>query len=96
MTFWVEIPVVPPLRRCFCWCVFGGPKYLLRTDVTSFRPGGFFSVFIYIYIHILPETNIAPEKIMVGILGSFWNGLFFRCYVSFRECIYVCNLYKPI
>ena len=39
------------LEKVFFWCVFGGPKYLLRTDVTSFRPGGFFSVFIYIYIY---------------------------------------------
>ena len=25
-------------------------------------------------------------KWMVGILVSFWDALFFRCYVSFREC----------
>ena len=24
----------------------------------------------------LPETNIAPEKWMIGILLSFWEGLF--------------------
>ena len=95
MTFWVEIPVVPPLRRCF----FG--VFLVVQNIFSGRTSqvsdlvGFFQ-YLYIYIYILPETNIAPEKIMVGILGSFWNGLFFRCYVSFRECIYVCNLYKPI
>ena len=52
MTFWVEIPVVPPLRRCFFCVCFGGPKYLLRTDITSFRPGVFFSVFIYLHIYI--------------------------------------------
>ena len=26
---------------------------------------------------------------MVGRLLSFWNGLFFRCYVCFREGIYL-------
>ena len=44
---------------------------------------------IYI-ISTLPETNIAPEKLMVGILVSLWDGLFAGAMlpVSFRECIY--------
>ena len=42
----------------------------------------------------LPETNTAPYSIwkwMVGIPVSFWDGLFFRCFVSFTEC--KCNCF---
>ena len=52
-----------------------------------------------VYVDALHETNIAPEKWMVGRWISFWDGLFsggwkmnfllgwpiFRCYGSFRE-----------
>ena len=32
----------------------------------------------------LPETNIAPEKWMVGILVSFWDGLFLGAICQFQ------------
>ena len=34
----------------------------------------------------LPETNVAPENgWLEDFLVSFWDGHFFRCYISFRE-----------
>ena len=33
-----------------------------------------------------PKNQHSTCKWMVGILVSFWDGLFFRCYISFREC----------
>ena len=52
------------------------------------------NILIYI-ISTLPETNIAPEKWMVGILVSLWDGLFAGAMlpVSFRECIYIIYIY---
>ncbi len=44
-----------------------------------------------IYIYALPETNSKhPWNLMVGTRSfPFWAWLIFRCYVSFREDIYI-------
>ena len=51
--------------------------------------GGCFLVHPYTYLYTLPETNIAPQKWMVGIRSfPFGKAYFQGRTVSFRECIY--------